>query len=91
MLERSYRKVMPDPKAAVAVQIAGLMVDRDRARLEKLYEGLQGRRGHTNLTRQRTLARCVYVVAYNATSFVVELDESQHFTAARAISLKHDP
>ena len=53
--------------------------------LKKIYDALIGLRGFNNFNRSTTLKPCdIYVAEHD---FVVEIDEQQHFSAARGASL----
>jgi hypothetical protein len=57
--------------------------------LKNIREALESHRGHRNFVRIKKIPRCdLYVTE---PGFVVELDESQHFSTARGISLSHYP
>ncbi len=57
--------------------------------LKKIYEALQERRGFLEFVRTTRLPHCDFFVP--KPGFVVEFDESQHFTAARADALQLYP
>ncbi len=57
------------------------------SRLEGIYAALQEHRGFTNFVRARKLAPCDFLVERG--NFLVEFDESQHFTSARLVALSH--
>jgi len=57
--------------------------------LARIHAALQDFRGHREFVRARTLPRCDYYVL--KPGFVVELDESQHFTAPRRLALSLYP
>lgn len=57
--------------------------------LEKIYKALQSDRGYLNFVRRRQLPACDYYI--NSLNCLVEFDESQHFTARRALTLSLYP
>lgn len=57
--------------------------------LSKIYEMLRNRRGFSEFVRTSRLPNCDFFVP--KPGFVVEFDESQHFTAARADALQLYP
>ena len=57
--------------------------------LKEIYESLQKYRGHTHFVRTRNLPRVDYYVPNPG--FIVEFDESQHFTACRRLALSRYP
>lgn len=54
-----------------------------------IYRALQSLRGHKDFVRSDNLPRCDFFVP--RPGFVLEFDETQHFTAPRALALKHYP
>ena len=57
--------------------------------LREIFEALQNHRGYTEFVRAKKLWRCDFFVPNPG--FIVEFDESQHFTSARRLSLVHYP
>jgi len=57
--------------------------------LEKIYKALQDHRGHHDFVGQQKLSGCDYYI--KSLNCIVEFDESQHFTAPRAIALSEYP
>lgn len=57
--------------------------------LKSIYEALQKQRGHESFVRSESLPNCDFLVP--APGFLVEFDESQHFTASRKFSLSLYP
>ncbi len=57
--------------------------------LATIYEALGAHRGFRHFVRARKLPPCDFFVP--RPRFLVELDESQHFTACRAVSLRNYP
>jgi hypothetical protein len=59
------------------------------APLSEIYRTLQTHRGHTDFVRSATMAGCDFWIP--SPGFVVEFDESQHFTKCRALTLERYP
>ena len=57
--------------------------------LKDIFQKLQELRGHAHFIKTSTLPNCDYYVP--EPGFLVEFDESQHFTIPRMISLQHYP
>jgi len=57
--------------------------------LGSIYQNLQRFRGHQHFVRRKQLPRVDFFVPGPA--FVLEFDESQHFTSPRDVSLSHYP
>jgi hypothetical protein len=57
--------------------------------LKSIYEALQKQRGHESFVRSESLPNCDFLVS--APGFLLEFDESQHFTASRKLSLSLYP
>ena len=57
--------------------------------LKKIYEKLQDHRGHKNFVKAKTLPNCDFFIPNPG--FIVEFDESQHFTLPRKITLEEYP
>jgi len=58
-------------------------------RLQEIFSDLQNHRGHKDFVRSQTLPNCDFFVP--SPGFIVEYDESQHFTACRKISFSKYP
>jgi hypothetical protein len=57
--------------------------------IKNIYAALQKHRGHEDFIRVKNLSQCDYYV--KSLNCLVEIDESQHFTAPRGISLSLYP
>lgn len=57
--------------------------------LKKIYAALQSHRGYQDFVRRRKLTACDYYV--KSLNCLIEFDESQHFTAPRALTLSLYP
>jgi len=58
-------------------------------KLKEIYEALQNHRGFKEFVKAKTLPNCDFFVPNPG--FIVEFDESQHFTLSRKIALEHYP
>lgn len=57
--------------------------------LKSIYEALQRQRGYESFVRRKSLPNCDFLVATHR--FLLEFDESQHFSASRKLSLSLYP
>lgn len=57
--------------------------------LQEIRNALGNRRGHRDFIKSAVVPPCDFYLA--APPFIVEFDESQHFTGARDITLSHYP
>lgn len=71
----------------------GLGASPARSVLTAIHGALVAHRGHAGFVRSRRLPRCDFYVppGPHRPAFLVEYDEEQHFTAARAITLAGVP
>ena len=89
MLRKLYRNVESNYKLKVGTHIEDY---RDRPfynDLEEIFTDLQNYRGYKSFVRTPTLPRCDFFVPNPG--FLVEFDESQHFTIPRKQALSHYP
>ena len=73
----------------VSVRLASYRGSDLYPELEAIHEALIAFRGYESFVNAKTLQRCDLFVP--AVGSVVELDERQHFSAPRAVSLEHYP
>ena len=57
--------------------------------MNRIYSALQDHRGHNNFVGRKTLPNCDYYV--KSLNSLVEIDESQHFTASRELTFSLYP
>lgn len=57
--------------------------------LKEIFNTLQNYRGHKEFVRSKTLRKCDFFIPKHR--FILEFDESQHFTIPRKIALEHYP
>ena len=89
-IERMLKKIYGDVESNYKFEVSTNVKDyKDIPFYQKLKEillELQKHRGYENFVRTPTLPRCDYFVPNPG--FIVEFDESQHFTLPRKISLQ---
>ena len=85
----SFGVVKAEHKLALPARLDLLRDSVDYKALRTIYQALVGHRGHENFVRRPRMASSDYWI--EEPNFVVELDESQHFSAARAVALRAYP
>ena len=89
MLSRIYGLVKVEHKFMLSTKIEAYEGFACYPHLKKVFDALESFRGYTNFNRTSTLKPCdMYVVEKD---FVAEIDEPQHFSLARAVSLEAYP
>ena len=92
-IERMLRKIYREVKANFRFDAGTKPEDYEESpfypELRKIFLELQNHRGHRDFVRSQTLPRCDFFVPNPR--FIVEFDESQHFTACRKIALSNYP
>lgn len=89
LLEKLYGQVLQNPVLDVPTTPNAIRHTRFGEALTTIFQALRGYRGFQNFVRAATLPRSDWLV--RRPGFVVEFDESQHFTKCRAISLEWYP
>jgi hypothetical protein len=89
LLERVYGKIEQNYKFEVGTHVEDFSNFSCYSRLKEIYEALQDYRGLREFVKAKTLPRCDFFVPY--LGFLVEFDESQHFTLPRKLALKMYP
>lgn len=89
LLKRIYGSVEERKSFDVPARLDALLTRHHALGLKRVYESLTSLRGHTDLVRRSRMPHCDYFVP--KPGFVVEFDESQHFTAPRAAALAAYP
>lgn len=89
LLEKIYGKVEQNYKFEAGVYPEDFRDTSYYDKLKEIYEILQSHRGFTEFVRAKTLPNCDFFVP--DPGFIVEFDESQHFTQPRRITLKNYP
>lgn len=89
LLRNLYGSVKIDHKVDAAAQLEAYKGTSFYTALQKIYNALLEYRGNDNFVRLMNLHRCdIYIPD---PGFIVEFDESQHFSEAREIALNHYP
>ena len=89
MLERVYGGVKLNHKFDIGTNPENFRDTPHYKALKRIFTNLQNYRGHKNFVYAATLPNCDYFVP--DPGFVVEFDESQHFTIPRKIALLSYP
>ncbi len=89
ILEKIYGKVEANYKFNISPYPENLKDTPYYRQLKKIFEALQNYRGFMNFVKVKTLPRCDFFVP--DPGFIVEFDESQHFTKPRRITLENYP
>jgi len=78
LLEKIYGKVERNYKFEIATRPENFRHTLYYGKLKEIYEALQNHRGFKELVKIMTLPYCDFFVG--TLGFIVEFDESQHFT-----------
>ena len=89
LLEKIYGRVEQNYKFDVGTHPEDFEGTPIYAELKEIYTSLQNYRGFRDFVRTRTLPNCDFFVP--DPGFIVEFDESQHFTTPRKLTLKRYP
>lgn len=89
LLEKLYGEIETNPRFELATKPEGLNHARFGEVLSSIYKLLQDHRGFYEFAKSENLPNCDWYV--RQPGFVVEFDESQHFTKSRAIALERYP
>ena len=89
MLEKIYGSVEGDYKFEVMTDVEEYVDTSFYQTLKKIFSELQSYRGYKDFVRKPTLHPCDLFVP--DAGFIIEFDESQHFTIPRKISLQSYP
>ncbi|PXF60763.1 MAG: hypothetical protein C4B59_08040 [Candidatus Methanogaster sp.] len=89
MLEKIYGSVESDYKVEVRTGVEEYVDTPFYQKLKKIFSELQKYRGHEDFARKSTLHPCDFFVP--DAGFIVEFDETQHFTIPRKISFQNYP
>lgn len=89
LLEKIYGKVEPTFKFEIGTHPEDFRNAKFYGKLKEIFVTLQNHRGFKEFIRARTLPNCDFFVP--DPRFVLEFDESQHFTLPRRITLEHYP
>lgn len=89
LLRKLYGTVKREHKIDVSTTLESYRGKDFYPDLERIYEGLTEVRGFTDFVGNKSLPNCDFFVP--APGFVVELDELQHFTRPRSVTLSLYP
>lgn len=89
LLEKIYGRVEQNYKFEVGTLPENFVDTLYYGNLKQIYEALQNYRGFREFVKAKTLPTCDFFVANPR--FIVEFDESQHFTVPRKITLENYP
>jgi len=89
LLERIYGKVEQNYKFEVRTRLEDFLDTSCYSELKEIYGALQSHRGFREFVKATTLPNCDFFVP--SPGFIVEFDESQHFTLPRRIALEIYP
>lgn len=89
LLEKIYGKVEQNYKVKVGTRPEDFLNISCYGKLKEIYKVLQNHRGFEELVKAKTLPNCDFFVPNPG--FVIEFDESQHFTLPRKITLEMYP
>lgn len=87
MLAAIYGEVKTNYQLPISTRLEDYKQFPFYSHLHTIFTALQKHRGHQNFVRTPTLPQCDFFVP--APGFIVEFDESQHFTQPRALTLGH--
>jgi len=89
MLEKIYGDVFRNYKFNTGTTPDSFMNNPNNEALNIIYKDLKSHRGYENFVRTKTLPHCDFFMP--DPGFVLEFDESQHFTKPREIALRKYP
>jgi len=89
LLERIYGKVEQNYKFEIGTRPEDFRGVPFYTALKKIYKALQNYRGFKEFVKAKTLPNCDFFIPNPG--FIVEFDESQHFTLPRKIALENYP
>lgn len=89
LLEKIYGNVKPNFKFEVGTHPEDFKNTPYYNKLNEIYEALQNHRGFKEFIKAQTLPNCDFFIPNSG--FIVEFDESQHFTLPRKMTLKLYP
>jgi hypothetical protein len=89
LLEKIYGRVEQNYKFEVGTRPENFINTPYYDKLKQIYEALRNYRGFKEFVKAETLPNCDFFIP--KPGFIIEFDESQHFTLPRKITLKNYP
>ena len=89
MLEKAYNRVDVSHKIDIGVLPDAFAGSAHYQKLKEIYEALQCHRGFREFVKAKSLPNCDFFIP--EPGFILEFDESQHFTLPRKIALQLYP
>lgn len=89
LLAKTYGEAIKGYNVGVGVRLEYFKDTQCYKELSIIYNILKKSRGYETFLRSKTLRPCDFFIP--KPGFIVELDESQHFTPLRKIALEHYP
>jgi len=89
LLENTYGIVQSNYKFKIETHPANFVNSPYYDKLTEIYRSLENHRGFKDITKAKTLPNCDFYMPKD--NFVLEFDETQHFTLPRKIALEHYP
>jgi hypothetical protein len=89
LLEKIYGKVEQNYKFEIGTKPDDFKNTPYYYELKRIFEALQSYRGFKEFVKSRTLPNCDFFVSNQG--FIVEFDETQHFTLPRKVALENYP
>jgi len=89
LLEKIYGKVESNFKFDIETLPEDFKNTPYHYQLKEIFESLQNHRGFKEFVKAKTLPNCDFFIPN--LGFIVEFDETQHFTPLRKIALEHYP
>lgn len=89
LLSEIFGEVYENYNLNFPTKLVDLQPNKYSNSLQKILHELQSHRGHENFVRAKKLSPVDFFI--KNPGFILELDESQHFTKLRAISLNNYP
>lgn len=89
LLQAAYGQVLSNHKLELPTKAADLQPSPHREVLASIYAALQKSRGHADFVGRKTLPHVDFFLPDQ--KMIVEVDESQHFTAQRDLTLSLYP
>lgn len=89
MLKKLYGEVKPNYEFDVGAHLEDYINTPYYDKLKDIYEALQNHRDFKKFVKTKTLPNCDFFIPNPG--FIIEFDESQHFTPPRKITLENYP